>query len=286
LALIVVCSMPAAADSENGTGGFTAGSTTDGGAQVVVAVPGSSSGGWSGPGYQGGGGAASTIVCTYSNVDVNVMAGSPIPGTPLGDLSTVAAGTPVFVDCRDTSTGDITYLNVTTWNPATPPVLAPSAAVLAQMAVNSIRLPKPGVRTWPPSGSAGLVNLPVWLHVDNWAPVSASAGAAGLTATVTATPVRVMWDMDEGSVTCAGAGSVYDTGVKPDPDASSCSYTYRHSSGVNVDRTFHDSSVIVWHVVWTATNGEGGDLGEMNGPPTGFGLQIEESQALVVPSNN
>jgi len=37
----------------------------------------------------------------------------------------------------------------------------------------------------------------------------------------------------------------------------------------------------VWHLRWFATNGQGGDLGELTSPVAGFTLQIEESQALV-----
>ena len=188
--------------------------------------------------------------------------------------------------CRDTTSGDVTFENIFTWNPAAPPALTPPAVVLAQMAVNSIRLPRPGVQSWPASGGTTLVNLPVWLHVANWATVAASASAGGLTATVQATPMQVRWDMDAGSVTCANAGSVYDPASSPSPGSSTCSYTYRQSSGVEADDTFHDSSVIVWRLSWSATNGQGGDLGEMTGPAAAFDLRVEESQALVAPSNS
>lgn len=277
----------AEADINNGSGAYGGGSATKDGGRVVVVVPGSSSPTWPGSSYRGGGrGGASNVSCGFFAVSATPSAVLPGIGAQILDTSTVDAGTNIWLTCRDVDSGDITFENLFTWNPAAPPVLTPPAAVLAQMAVNSIQLPKPGVRTWPPPGSTGLVNLPVWLHVDNWAPLSASAGAGGLTATVEATPVRVEWNMDDGSVTCAGAGSTYDVAVKPDPGTSSCSYTYRHSSGAKADRTFHDAAVIVWRLRWTATNGEGGDLGEMPGPPTTFAVQIEESQALVVPSNS
>ncbi len=38
---------------------------------------------------------------------------------------------------------------------------------------------------------------------------------------------------------------------------------------------------IVWHLAWSATNGQGGDLGDLTGPAAAFGLRVEESQALV-----
>jgi hypothetical protein len=283
--LLLISGRPAWADINNGPGGYSGGSAGDGGGTVVVVVPGSSSPGWPGKSYKGGGSDHATITCAYFLVAASVGAVLPSVGAEVTDTSTLAPGTPIWLICRDTASGDITFENIYLWNPAAPPTLTPPAVVLAQMAVNTIRLPTPGVQTWPASGSTGLVNLPVWLHVNNWRPIAASASAGGLTATVTATPVRVQWDMDVSSLACANAGSIYDPAVRPDPSSSTCSFTYRQSSGIEPDDTFHDSAVIVWHLAWTATDGEGGDLGQLNGPATGFALQIQESQALVVPSS-
>lgn len=288
LIAIAVSGSPASADIDNSSGAYTGGGTTPDGAQVVVAVPGGSSPTWASGGFGGGGGGGgdANISCGFFRGSASAGAFLPGVGDQVTDTSTLEEGTIVWLVCRDVGSGAITFENLFPWDPADPPVLAPSAAVLAQMAVNDVRLPIPGVRTWPASGGSGLVNLPVWLHVDNWRPLVASAAAGGLTATVEATPVRVEWDMDEGSVTCVSAGSIYETGSGASPSSSDCSFTYRRSSGAKADLTFHNSSRIVWRLRWTATNGEGGDLGEMAGPPATFDLQIEESQALIVPSDN
>lgn len=283
-AAVALAPAQAGADWVNGEDGHAGGSTDGQGGTVVVVVPGSNSPGWPGDGYQGGGGGGSSnIECKFFDVSVNTGAVLPSVGSHITDTSTLEEGTYIWLLCRDVTTGASTYENLFPWDPADPPVLTPPAAVLAQMAANTVRLPLPGVRTWPPAGSAGLVNLPVWLHVENWQPVSASASAGALTATVEATPVRAEWDMDEGVEVCSSAGSVYDPVAKPDPKSSSCSYTYRQSSGVRPDDTYHATVTVTWHLRWSATNGEGGDLGEVTGPPAGFDLQIEESQALVVP---
>jgi hypothetical protein len=266
--------------------GEAGGSTGDDGAQVVVVIPGSSSGGFNGTGYQGGGGPASNIDCKFFGVTASAGAVLPSVGSQITDTSTLEVDTYVWLICRDITTGSITFENIFPWDPADPPVLTPSAQVLAQMAANGMVLPMPGVQTWPPSGGKGLVNLPVWMHVDNWETLSASASAGGLTATVEAVPVRAEWDMDDGSVVCTDAGSTYDTTARPDPASSSCSYTYRRSSGARADLTFHNSAVVVWHLRWYATNGQGGDLGELSSPVAGFDLQIEESQALVAPARS
>lgn len=285
LAGIPVGVAPAGADIDNTAGAYTGGEATADGARVVVALPGGSTMSSPTGGYGGGSGAAaSTISCAFFRGSGSQGAFLPGVGEQVTDTSTIEEGAITWLVCREIGSGDITFENLFPWDPANPPILEPSAADLAQIAVNDIRLPRPGVRTWPPSGGSGLVNLPVWLHVENWAPLTASASAGGLTATVEATPVRVEWDMDDGSVTCDGAGSVYDASASP--TSSECSFTYRRSSGVRSDLRFHNSSRMVWHLQWTATNGEGGDLGEMAGPLASFDLRIEESQALIVPSDN
>lgn len=260
------------------------GYTEDEGGTVVVVVPGSDVAGWPGSSYLGGGGDLSNVECKFFTAPLNEGADRPGVGEHVTDTSTLEEGTYIWLLCRDMTTGDSTFENLFAWDPANPPVLTPPAAVLAQMAANSVRLPLPSTRTWPPSGSPGLVNLPVWLHMDNWEPVTATASAGGLTATVEAVPVRADWDMDEDTTVCSSAGSEYDPETRPDPTSSSCSYTYLRSSGVRPDGTYHNSVVVTWSLRWWATNGEGGDLGEVAGPSSSFDLVIEESQALVVPS--
>lgn len=278
--LSVAGARPADAKGQNEDGHAGGGTNPDGG-QVIVIVPGSSSGGYVGTGYQGGGGSASTIECKYFEVTSSAGAVLPGIGTHITDASQLEEGTYVWLICRDTTTGDLTYQNIFPWDPANPPVLTPSAATLAQMAANSMRLPVPDAQSWPRDGTRGLVNLPVWLRVGNWEPVTASASAGGLTATVEAVPVRAEWDMDAGSVTCTDAGATYGPATRPDPWSSSCSYTYTRSSGSRPDLTYHNAVTVIWHLRWWATNGQGGDLGELASPSSAFTLQIEESQALV-----
>ena len=283
VATALLMPLPAGAAGVGEAGGSTDGT---GGQVVVVVVPGSGTGGFSQPGYQGGwgGGGDANIDCSFFAATSTVGAMLPGIGSRVTDTSTLEAGDYLWIVCRDVTTGEITFENLFPWDPANPPAITPSAEVLAQMAANGMTLPVPGARTWPPSGGTGLVNLPIWLHVDNWEPLVASATAGGLTATVEAVPVRSEWDLDEGSLVCTDAGSVFDETSSPDPGSSSCAYTYRRSSGIRSDQTFHNSVVVVWHLRWSATNGQGGDLGEVSSPRADFELQIEESQALVAPA--
>jgi hypothetical protein len=273
---------PALGDALDGTGGYT---TPDGG-HVVVVVPGSDADGYVGVGYSpgSGSGGASEVECRYFAVITPGNAVIPNVGAQITDTSALVAGDLLWLICRDITAGTTTYENIFHWDPATPQAVVPSAAVLAQMAANDMTVPVPGVETWPAAGGKGLVNLPVWLHVDNWTTLTASASAGGVTATVEAVPVRVVWDMDAGGVTCADAGPRYDPATRPDPASSTCSFTYSQSSGERADLTFHNSATVVWHLRWFATNGRGGDLGELSSRVAHFDLQIEESQALVAPA--
>jgi hypothetical protein len=284
---VVLAFQPAAvgADGLNSVG-YAGGHTDGSGAQVVVVTPGRSSGsaGTSGQAPGGGaGGPASTVECRYFSATASWGTTEATVGQPVTDTASFEDGALVWLLCRDATTGVIVEQRVFTWDPANPPPLAPSAAVLAQMAANRLQLPLPTVRTWPPTEGRGLVHLPVWLHLENWEPVTASAAAGGLTATVKAVPVRVEWDMDDGSVMCTDAGSVYDPTTDPEPSASTCSFTYRRSSVGRVDGRFHNTATVTWRLAWTATNGQGADLGELTGPTADFSLRIHESQALIAP---
>src|ERR1700676_600492 len=93
-------------------------------------------------------------------------------------------------------------------------------------------LPGPTVGMSPPSG-AQLVNFQDWLWVDpsTWHPISATANAGPVSATATATPDRVLYDMGNGAqVVCNGRGMPYNPGVPAAQQTTNCGYTYLASS--------------------------------------------------------
>lgn len=49
-------------------------------------------------------------------------------------------------------------------------------------------MPEPQLQTSPPLDHEQIVNMASWLWIENWAPVSRSASAGSVTATVTAPP--------------------------------------------------------------------------------------------------
>jgi hypothetical protein len=259
---------------------YAGGTGTGTGGQVVVFVPGSSGSPGlptTGTNPTSGSGSTTPVVCSY------YADGNPDTGDlPLVDTSTLKTGDWVWVACYDPGTGDpVGASQRVQWNVGAPPPLQPTAANLAQVALGRLSVPLPALQTWPPNGGTSLVNVPVWLHVGNWTQLTASASAGGLTATITAEPVRATWDMGEDSVECDSAGSSFDPTVPADAQDTSCSYTYRHSSGTRNDWTYHATGTLVWHLRWNATNGQGGDLGEIS-RTSAFTIRVEESQALVV----
>ena len=127
-------------------------------------------------------------------------------------------------------------------------------------------LPSPSIVVNPSAFS--VVNIPTWLSVGPalWHPFQATATAGGVTATAVATPEFVDWTMGDGDVVrCDGPGSVYNPGLAPGPQSTSCSHTYKQSSagepspdGDPNDGAFLVTAAVTWTVTWTAVGAPGG----------------------------
>jgi len=218
-----------------------------------------------------GSGSIAPVVCGYYSDD----------GTPIEDTESFGLQPGDWVVLACSVDGEpIGARRRTQWFPGALPAAQPSAGELAQVALNRLSVPLPVISTWPGSDGSSLVNLPVWLQVANWSELSASASAGGLTAVITAEPVRADWDLDEGVATCTSPGASYDESLAAAEQSTECSYTFRHSSGTRADGTFDATGTMVWHLRWSATNGQGGDLGEIS-RTSAFTLRVEESQAVV-----
>jgi hypothetical protein len=109
----------------------------------------------------------------------------------------------------------------------------PDPAVLAQRAVDSMRLAAPTVGATPLPGPAAvsLIGLPTWLWVQgagpaSFGPLTATASAGGTTVTATARVDRVDWDMGDGTtVTCTGPGTEW-TPAMGAADSPDCGHRY------------------------------------------------------------
>ena len=163
------------------------------------------------------------------------------------------------------------------------PVVDP--VVLMQVARNRLALPEPAVAFNPAPPDEQIVQVPSWLWIDpaQWRAASASASAGAVTATVTAVPQRVVWDMGNGDgVVCDGPGRAYERRFADTPEATDCKYTYRQSSaGVGPRDAYTVTATVQWRLSWSATGAPGGgDLGTV-AMTTTTELQVAELQALT-----
>jgi hypothetical protein len=192
-------------------------------------------------------------------------------------------GQPRSVTLVDPVTGEVTD----TFEPvaaaggvaAAAPTIA--SATLAQFAKAGLVLPQPAVRLNPDGDQ--IVQLPSWLWVDpaQWQPRSATATAGPVSATVTAEPQRVTWNMGTGdTVVCDGPGRVYAPRFAETPEASDCTYTYRRSSAGQPGASYRVTATIEWAVTWSGSDGDGGDLGELTTSAVDD-VRVAEVQALL-----
>lgn len=137
----------------------------------------------------------------------------------------------------------------------------PDPASVARQARQSVAIPVPPIATSPRADQRLYTGVRTWLWLDRswWHGYSATADAGGVSATVSAKPVRAVWSMgDGGHVTCAGPGVEWRRGL-PD-DATYCSYLYKHSSSTRPEGTFLITVKVDFDVTWTSTTGVGGRL--------------------------
>ena len=171
---------------------------------------------------------------------------------------------------------------VTNTQTAAAPVNPVDPAALAQQALSKLPLATPSIEMAPPTSSDQLVNVSTWLWVNPaaWQSLSATAAAGPVSATATATPVEVVWNMGDGDhITCDGPGTPYNPS---DPNASTnCSYTWAQSSVGQPDGAYEVTATVYWQVAWTATGAPGGgNLGQVAGPAARVAVRVAESQAV------
>lgn len=145
-----------------------------------------------------------------------------------------------------------------------------TGAALARQAFARFQVAAPSPRLSP---ATAVVNYPTWLWLQGgWATQSATASVPGLSATVTAAPVRVVWSMgDGGQVVCDGPGVAWNSS---EPNASTyCSYTYPAAG------QFTATVTVYYGASWTATDGTAGRLGAVTGRTT-FAVAVDEIQTV------
>lgn len=269
LVSVLVTALPASAGTNLGYGN---GSVSDG---SITATASSGSSGSSGPGAsagEGSGGGGSTLPsCIYVPVSPNLASVLTPGGSGPGSWYEPSCATTI------TSTSLV-------WIPAGTPIAAlPSVPGLLQQAMGQAALADPTLVLNPPGDQ--VTNLASWLAVEpsEWNTVGASASAGGVTATVTATPEAVLWNLGDGdSITCPGPGVLYDPNEPASAQSTYCSYLWPESSAGAPGGVFQVTATIEY-LVTTAVVGAPDptpNLGVHAGPTRTVDVPVSEIEAL------
>ena len=217
-----------------------------------------------------GGGGPSVVHCTYTPVD-------PVDSALLG-TGGPTPGHWVYPSC--TGEGYVNPMRIMRIYDGKTPASSPPA--LAMQAVSRLQLPA-AVADTSPQASSLTVNVPTWLWIDAamWHALTATATAGPVSATATATPYEVLWELGDGSrITCHGPGTPWSASAAAN-DPSGCSYTYSQSSANQPEGTYTITTTVYWHVTWTSKGAPGGgDLGLIPGPSTQTTVDVQEVHAI------
>jgi hypothetical protein len=135
----------------------------------------------------------------------------------------------------------------------------------------------------PRAGVTATVQLPTWLWAGNARDfvVTAQLPGGGLAATVTAhldtihiSSVPAEATMHPGGGDCAGRGVAFNgsTGAPP------CGVTFGRSAA-----SAQIGLQLIWHITWTSTDGDGGDMGTV---PIAQALNFRVQEVQVVGAGN
>lgn len=237
--------------------------------QVGVGTPGNALTGAASP--DSGASGASGGPCPpgqFASYSIQTASGQPITAQP-GDLNPIT-GAPVapgsemqVISCNGS------YLTTVVIPPGAggPGV---TGAQLARQAFSSFQVTTPVPRFSP---AESVVGVETWLWLDQgWSSRSTTASVPGLSATVTAEPSKVVWDMGDGDQTvCNGPGKAWDPNQ---PSATTdCSYTYPVAGHFTVTVT------VYYATTWSASNGTAGQLAAITGR-TSVPVTVNEIQAV------
>ncbi|MEU9272304.1 ATP/GTP-binding protein [Streptomyces sp. NPDC048251] len=147
-----------------------------------------------------------------------------------------------------------------------PAATAVDPAVLAQRAVDSMKLAGPDIASPRPAGKY-LVGMPMWMWANQspttYGPNTASASAGGVSVTATAKVSKIVWTMGDGAVvTCAGPGTPY-TAAAGKSDSPTCGHTYSRTSADQAGGRYRVTATSTWTIDWQVSAGGGGQAGQL-----------------------
>jgi hypothetical protein len=159
-------------------------------------------------------------------------------------------------------------------------------AVLAQRALDQMKLATPNIHTAPQPPDMTYVGLETWLWMDpgQWNTLDLMVTAGATSVTVTAKPTRATWELTTGSTTCTSPGSAWVDGMSNAAETD-CSYTWEQTSDGQAEDAFPISSTITYQVDWTCSGAcltGAGTLGEVDGLPGAAAIRVGERQSVVI----
>ncbi len=157
---------------------------------------------------------------------------------------------------------------------------------LWQEAINALGMRGPDITMAPPNGGA-LVNLPVWLWTETggttWpvdAPLHASAAASGQRVDAWAEPLRIEWNLGDGStpLICHGPGQAWQPGLDF-LSPGECHHVYRRHSRNQPNGSYQVTAITTWRVWWHINGQYDNELELQVGTTTDY--EVHEIQVLT-----
>ncbi len=150
------------------------------------------------------------------------------------------------------------------------------AGAAAASARAQLPLPVPDINPDPVDG--GIVNLGLWIAVDDPGETTARAAIGPYWVEVTGAFSALSFDPGDGSgqVECEGLGVAYVDGSN-DPDEGPCGHTYRKRTPA--ESPYRLSVTNSFDIVWRSSDGQSGSLGVVDRTVT-FDYDVNEIQTV------
>src|SRR3954447_19289256 len=168
---------------------------------------------------------------------------------------------------------------------STPALIDPGD--VAQNALDEMPLQQPEVHLAPAPPLKTYVSLATWLWMrpGQYRSIAMTVTAGSASVRVDAVPVRVEWEMGDGSTEiCHSGGRPWVHGM-PETVRTSCSHTYETTSESVPGGKFDIAATIFYQVDWTCTGpclSTAGTLGEVPGLPGTSAIAVGERQSVVI----
>lgn len=163
------------------------------------------------------------------------------------------------------------------WAPADvdPVDLIPDALANAR---TQLAAPTPAIN--PDATAGGIVNLGMWLAIDDPGTTTARATLAGVWAQVTATVTGITIDLGNGdTIQCEGLGTPIPDSALESLDQGPCGYTYRQSSPD--DDPYQLTITTNFNIAYATSNGQSGTLAGIGRSIT-LDYDVDEIQTIGV----